>query len=60
MITHITDTQSKNLKGVYLEDSDELVSSKKEVWLILNFKYKYYGKQENAEAELKRLTKIYS
>ena len=29
MITHITDTQSKNLKGVYLEDSDELVSSKK-------------------------------
>lgn len=60
MINHITDTKTKDLEGVYLEDSDELVSSKKEVWLILSFKYKYYGKQENAQAEHDRIVELYS
>jgi hypothetical protein len=58
MIQHIEDTKTKDLSGVYFEDIDALVSSKKEAWLVNNFLFRYFSTERAAEAYNFKLTGI--
>lgn len=55
LVTHITNTATRNLRGVYFEDIGVLVSSKSEAWLVSGFLFRYYSSKE---AALKYLSSI--
>lgn len=48
LVTHITNTATPNLRGVYFEDIGDLVSNKSEAWLVGGFLFKYYSTKEAA------------
>ena len=49
MIFHVPDTKIPELRGVYFEDIDELVSNKDEAWLVNAWLLKYYSTKSAAE-----------
>ncbi len=48
MVTHVINTKETNLRGVYFEDIDALVSSKNEAWLVNAFLFRYYSTKSAA------------
>lgn len=49
MIQHIKDTKSKELENVLFDDIDDLVSSKEEAFLVINWYFRYFSTKEAAE-----------
>jgi hypothetical protein len=54
MITHIKNTQTQDLKGVYFEDINDLVSNKPEAWLVNGWYFRYCSTKEAAEEQSKK------
>lgn len=50
MIQHIENTKTADLAGVYFDDIDALVSSKKEAWLVYTFLWHYFSTETAAQA----------